>query len=128
MANEPIKFQPSLVKEAEQDFGKLHTSETQDRIVIEIAKILNMYLGLSVDLLTGMVNKTLIDWQEENYKPIEYFETSTPEERIPVVDKILEALKNKYLSSMIDESVSQMALDSAIDNAFIFYQDRHAYR
>jgi hypothetical protein len=87
-----------------------------------------MYLGLSLEVLQGMINKTLIEWQEENYKPMEYFETATPADRIPVVEKLFEVLNKKYLSSMIDKNVNQMTLDSAIDNAFIFYQERHAYR
>ena len=128
MDNDPIKFQPSMIKEAERDYSELHLSERQERITEEIAKILNMYLSLGVDLLRGMVNKTLIDWQVDNYKPMEHFETASPEERIDVVEKLFKTLNKKYLSPMLDENVDQLALDNAIEYAFIFYQDKHAYR
>ncbi|MHA2089784.1 MAG: hypothetical protein ACW98K_02895 [Candidatus Kariarchaeaceae archaeon] len=128
MGEQPLKFQSDLIEEAERNFSILQVSEKQERITIEIAKVLRMYLGLSLEVLQGMINKTLIEWQEENYKPMEYFETATPADRIPVVEKLFEVLNKKYLSSMIDKNVNQMTLDSAIDNAFIFYQERHAYR
>ncbi len=128
MDSDPIKFQPSMIKEAEKDFSQLHITERQERIAEEIAKILHMYLGLGVDLLRGMINKTLIDWQLDNYKPLELFETATPEDRIEFFEKLSKTLNEKYLSPMLDENVTQMALDSAIENAFIFYQDKHAYR
>ncbi len=128
MGEQPLKFNPSLVEEAERNFSILQISERQEKITTEIAKVLRMYLGLNLEVLQGMINKTLIDWQEENYKPMEYFETASPDDRIAVVEKLFATLNKKYLSSMIDENATQMSLDSALDNAFIFYQERHAYR
>ncbi len=121
-----IKFRDALLS---HNFGSMipQLGEDQKIIFVEIAEHISQFLDLQADLYVQILHYVTRQWEQEGSITFEYFQTATPQERLQVAIKFLDAV-HQFLLPFLKNPEDDQELRERLEKSVTFYFKTFASR
>ncbi|MFX1382293.1 MAG: hypothetical protein ACFFBP_07580 [Promethearchaeota archaeon] len=122
-----LKFEPKLVKEAEDYYKTLHMGLDQKYIIIAIGKLISKFLPIPERAIRGFIWRTIREWQLTEKKDLSELSNLAPSNRINEVVKIIKLFETQIKRVLMDEQQGPL-LEETMKKVLEVYIEKFANR
>ena len=122
-----MTFKPNSVKEAEEDYTRLHIVPDQKYIVIAIGKLVSNYIPLPERAIRGLIWRTIREWQLVYKKDVSELSNMSSVDRVEAVVQIVKIFETTMKRILIDKE-QEPALEEAMKKTLDMYNEKFSNR